>query len=120
MDDPSIHRVGAPASFRVAIAYLLTGICAVLMPPELQGRPEITPFAKDMREANARGEALGLSEDALAFYDAHFIRVRTGSRQHSPFSVRKEPRNRVNVAFLRIGGGGLTEVSSDYNNRVLL
>jgi type I restriction enzyme R subunit len=27
-------------------------------------------LAKDMREANARGEALGLSEDELAFYDA--------------------------------------------------
>ena len=27
-------------------------------------------LAKDMREASARGEALGLSEDELAFYDA--------------------------------------------------
>ena len=27
-------------------------------------------FARAMREANARGEALGLSEDELAFYDA--------------------------------------------------
>ena len=27
-------------------------------------------LAKDMRAANARGEALGLSEDELAFYDA--------------------------------------------------
>src|SRR5207245_8552636 len=27
-------------------------------------------LAKDMREANARGEALGLSEDELACYDA--------------------------------------------------
>ena len=43
MDDPSIRRVGALASVGVAIAYVLTGICAVLMPPELQGRPEITP-----------------------------------------------------------------------------
>ena len=43
MDDPSIRRVGAFASFGVAIAYFLTGVSAVLMPPELQGRPEITP-----------------------------------------------------------------------------
>jgi len=27
-------------------------------------------LAKDMREASARGDALGLSEDELAFYDA--------------------------------------------------
>ena len=27
-------------------------------------------LARDMREANARGEALGLTEDELAFYDA--------------------------------------------------
>ncbi|MGH8699917.1 MAG: type I restriction enzyme endonuclease domain-containing protein [Burkholderiales bacterium] len=31
---------------------------------------ELIHLAKDMREANARGEALGLSEDELAFYDA--------------------------------------------------
>ena len=31
---------------------------------------ELIQLAKDMREANARGEALGLSEDELAFYDA--------------------------------------------------
>jgi type I restriction enzyme R subunit len=31
---------------------------------------ELIELAKDMREANARGEALGLSEDELAFYDA--------------------------------------------------
>ncbi|HXG25928.1 MAG TPA: type I restriction endonuclease subunit R [Candidatus Binatia bacterium] len=31
---------------------------------------ELIALAKDMREANARGEALGLSEDELAFYDA--------------------------------------------------
>jgi hypothetical protein len=43
MNDPSIPRVGAIASFGVAVAYFLTGVFAVLMPPELQGRPEITP-----------------------------------------------------------------------------
>lgn len=43
MDDPSIRRVGTLASFGVAVAYLLTGISAVLMPAELQGRPEIGP-----------------------------------------------------------------------------
>ena len=31
---------------------------------------ELIRLAKDMREANARGEQLGLSEDELAFYDA--------------------------------------------------
>jgi type I restriction enzyme R subunit len=31
---------------------------------------ELIQLAKDMREANARGDALGLSEDELAFYDA--------------------------------------------------
>jgi type I restriction enzyme R subunit len=31
---------------------------------------ELIRLAKDMREANARGEVLGLSEDELAFYDA--------------------------------------------------
>jgi len=31
---------------------------------------ELIQLAKEVREANARGEALGLSEDELAFYDA--------------------------------------------------
>ncbi|HPC83849.1 MAG TPA: type I restriction endonuclease subunit R [Thermoanaerobaculaceae bacterium] len=31
---------------------------------------ELIALAKEMREANARGEALGLTEDELAFYDA--------------------------------------------------
>ena|SRR6202165_4381880 len=31
---------------------------------------ELIQLAKDMREANARGEKLGLSDDELAFYDA--------------------------------------------------
>ena len=31
---------------------------------------ELIGLAREMREANARGEALGLSEDELAFYDA--------------------------------------------------
>lgn len=31
---------------------------------------ELIHLAKNMREANARGAALGLSEDELAFYDA--------------------------------------------------
>ncbi len=31
---------------------------------------ELVQLAKDMREADARGEALGLTEDDLAFYDA--------------------------------------------------
>ena len=43
MNDPSIRQMGAFASFGVALAYFLSGVCAVLMPPELQGRPDITP-----------------------------------------------------------------------------
>ena len=31
---------------------------------------ELIQLAQDMRQANARGEILGLSEDELAFYDA--------------------------------------------------
>ena len=31
---------------------------------------ELIALAKDMREADARGESLGLTEDELAFYDA--------------------------------------------------
>ena len=31
---------------------------------------ELIELAKEMREANARGEKLGLSEEELAFYDA--------------------------------------------------
>ena len=31
---------------------------------------ELIQLAREMREANARGDALGLSEDELAFYDA--------------------------------------------------
>ena len=31
---------------------------------------ELIQLAKDLREASARGESLGLSEDELAFYDA--------------------------------------------------
>jgi type I restriction enzyme R subunit len=36
----------------------------------LQVIDELIELAKDMRQANARGETLGLSEDELAFYDA--------------------------------------------------
>ena len=31
---------------------------------------ELIQLAREMREANARGDELGLSEDELAFYDA--------------------------------------------------
>ena len=39
--DPRLARTGALAAFGVAASYLASGVCAVLMPPELQGRPEI-------------------------------------------------------------------------------
>jgi hypothetical protein len=43
MHDPRIDRAGALAAFGAAAAYLLTGVCAVLMPPELQAQSGITP-----------------------------------------------------------------------------
>jgi hypothetical protein len=41
--DPTVLSVGAIASFGLAAAYLLSGVFAVMMPPELQGRPDVTP-----------------------------------------------------------------------------
>lgn len=41
-DDPSILRVGRLAAAGVAVTYIAASICATLMPPELQGRPEIS------------------------------------------------------------------------------
>ena len=41
--EPSILRAGGLAAFGVALAYFASGICALLMPPELQGRPDVTP-----------------------------------------------------------------------------
>ena len=43
VDDASVYRVGALAAFGVASGYVLTGIFAVMMPPQLQGRPDISP-----------------------------------------------------------------------------
>jgi hypothetical protein len=43
MNDPTIRRLGSLAAFGLAAAYLLTAVTAVLMPTELQGRPDITP-----------------------------------------------------------------------------
>lgn len=39
----SIDRVGGTAALLVALAYIGTGVSALWMPPELQGRPEVTP-----------------------------------------------------------------------------
>jgi hypothetical protein len=39
----SFERVGGVAAFGVALAYVATGITAALMPPELQGRPDVGP-----------------------------------------------------------------------------
>jgi hypothetical protein len=41
--ETSLARAGALAAFGVAFAYLASGVCAVLMPPELQGRPGVGP-----------------------------------------------------------------------------
>jgi hypothetical protein len=40
--DPRLARTGAWAAFGLAAATLASAACAGLMPPELQGRPEIT------------------------------------------------------------------------------
>jgi hypothetical protein len=40
---PSIAHAGSLASFGVAAAYFASGVCAALMPPELQGRTDVTP-----------------------------------------------------------------------------
>lgn len=41
--DPSILKAGSVAAFGVALAYLASGLTAIMMPPELQGRPDIGP-----------------------------------------------------------------------------
>ncbi len=41
--DPTIAKAGSIASFGVALSYLASSVCAVLMPPELQGRPDVAP-----------------------------------------------------------------------------
>jgi hypothetical protein len=38
-----LARTGSLAAFGVAAGYLASSLCAAAMPPELQGRPEITP-----------------------------------------------------------------------------
>jgi hypothetical protein len=42
-EEASLARLGRAACFGLAAAYLASGLSAALMPPELQGRPEITP-----------------------------------------------------------------------------
>jgi len=42
-DAGRIAGIGALAAWGVAASYLASGLFALLMPPELQGRPEITP-----------------------------------------------------------------------------
>src|SRR2546426_2497343 len=41
--DPTIAKTGSIAAFGVALSYLASSLCAVLMPPELQGRPDVSP-----------------------------------------------------------------------------
>jgi hypothetical protein len=41
--DPTIARLGGAAAFGLALAYVATGVAAMLMPPELQGRPDVGP-----------------------------------------------------------------------------
>ena len=51
-----------------------------------QAIEELIGLAKKMREANARGEQLGLTEDELAFYDAL-----GNQRQRRPSLGRRDP-----------------------------
>ena len=53
---------------------------------------ELIAIARDMREASARGEALGLSDDELAFYDALGVNDsgRAGARRRDV--ARHRPR----------------------------
>src|SRR5437667_2849573 len=46
-DDPTIAKAGSIAAFGVALSYLASSLCAVLMPPELQGRPDVAPSILD-------------------------------------------------------------------------
>lgn len=41
--DPTIARLGSGAAIALALAYVATGVTAILMPPELQGRPDVGP-----------------------------------------------------------------------------
>jgi hypothetical protein len=41
--DASLARVGSLAAFGLAAACLASGVSAALMPPELQGRPDVSP-----------------------------------------------------------------------------
>ncbi len=66
--DSSVLRVGAIAAVGVALSYLAAGLCAVMMPPELQGRPEITPHEF----------WLVLSRDPLAHLAFHWTWVLAG------------------------------------------
>ena len=43
MRDPTVLSVGGIASFGLAASYVLSGVFAVMMPPELQGRPDVSP-----------------------------------------------------------------------------
>jgi hypothetical protein len=66
--DPTILRVGRVAAFGVALAYLASGVFAALMPPELQGRPDVTPHEF----------WLVLSRDPLAHLAYHWAFVGAG------------------------------------------
>jgi hypothetical protein len=67
-NDPSLLRVGGIGAFGVALAYVASGLCAALMPSELQGRPEVT----------AHEFWLALSRDPLAHLAYHWAWVAAG------------------------------------------
>src|SRR3989442_11158321 len=66
--DPTIAKTGSIAAFGVALSYLASSLCAVLMPPELQGRPDVSPHQFWMV----------LSQDPLAHLAFHWSWVAAG------------------------------------------
>jgi type I restriction enzyme, R subunit len=58
---------------------------------------ELIQLAKEMREANTRGEKLGLSEEELAFYDA----LETNDSAVKVLGDEDTPRHRPGVGRSR-------------------
>jgi len=65
-----LRHAALQAGERVLDVACGTGIVARQAAPLVGADGQVVALAKDMREANGRGEKLGLSEDELAFSDA--------------------------------------------------
>jgi hypothetical protein len=72
---------------------------------------ELIQLARDMREANARGEKLGLSEDELAFYDALETND-SAVKVLGDETLRAIARELVAVGRQRLHGGGVHRQAS--------